>query len=139
MEESEDVKPKLDIVANHPQAYSFRTNGLDIFVRRTHSHLSARQRSSWNQILLLTSRWTQRQAVATHATKKSWWLTTKERSTITTVMQPPSATWIGLNSQIHSAATMEHRWSACLYPLRGVDFRSGSSMSGTPSRRLRSQ
>ncbi|HXU17549.1 MAG TPA: hypothetical protein VN708_20610 [Terriglobales bacterium] len=29
MEESEDVKPKLDIVANHLQAYNFRTNGLD--------------------------------------------------------------------------------------------------------------
>jgi hypothetical protein len=138
-EKSQDVKPKLDILANHLQAYKFRANGFDISVRSTHSHVPDKASISWNQILLLTSRWTQRQAVATPLTKKSWWLTTKERSTITTVMQPPSATWIGLNSQIRSGATTEHRWSAYPCPLRGVTYRFGSSMSGTPSRRLRSQ
>jgi hypothetical protein len=45
VEQSQDVKPKLDIVANHLQAYNFRANGFDISVRSTHSHLSARQRS----------------------------------------------------------------------------------------------
>ena len=54
---------------------------------------------------------------------KSWWLTTRERSTTTTAMQPRLDTWIGLSSQTRSAVTTERRWFAFLCPTRGERFR----------------
>jgi hypothetical protein len=105
---------------------------LHLYEAFTHTRREGNDGHSWKQILLLMLHRRRIRTISTFVPSKSWWVTTRERSTTTTAMPPRLDTWIGLSSQIRSAGTTSVAGSPS-YPRRGA---SASVLAALRSRQL---